>query len=195
MSFINYDNKEINFKVVYVGPGLSGKTTSLEYIYIKTKGKSKAKMVRQEANERTLFFDFIPLFLSEVNGFKTRFHAYTVPGQVLYEDSRNLILKGVDGIVFVADSAIEQMEANIRSLEGLKESLQDQGVNLEKFPIVFQYNKRDAKHAANLEEMRKLLNTFGAPDFESIATKGQGVFEAFKELAKKVLADFVKTGA
>lgn len=190
MSFINYDHQEINFKIVYVGPALSGKTTSLEKIFKLTKGKSRSKMVRQEANERTLFFDFIPLFLSEVNGFKTRFHVYTVPGQVLYEDSRNLILKGVDGLVFVADSAVDQMEANLRSMEGLQNSLSEQGIDLASFPLVIQYNKRDIKRAANLEQMRKLLNPFGVPDYETIATKGQGVFESFKQLAKDVIKDY-----
>lgn len=190
MSFINYDKQEINFKIVYVGPAQSGKTTSLETIYKKTKGKSRSKMVRQESNERTLFFDFIPLFLGEVDGFKTRFHLYTVPGQVLYEDSRNLILKGVDGVVFVADSAVDQMEANLRSLEGLETNLTEQSLNLESFPHVIQYNKRDIKWAANLQEMRKMVNCHGVPDYETVATEGKGIFEAFSQLAKDVIRDY-----
>lgn len=190
MSFINYDTNEINFKIVYVGPGQSGKTTSLEKVFKRTKGKSRAKMVRQESNERTLFFDFIPLFLGEVDGFKTRFHLYTVPGQVLYEDSRNLILKGVDGVVFVADSAVDQMEANLKSLEGLTMNLTEQGISLANFPHVVQYNKRDIKNAANVSEMKKLINEHGVPDFETIATKDQSVFEAFKQLAKDVIRDY-----
>ena len=129
------------------------------------------------------------MFLSEINGFKTRFHAYTVPGQVLYEDSRNLILKGVDGIVFVADSSIAQMEANLKSLEGLKNSLAEQGIDLNTLPWVIQYNKRDIKRAANVDEMQKLLNTEGVPGFETVATSGAGVFEAFRELAKNVIKD------
>jgi mutual gliding-motility protein MglA len=193
MSFINYQNKEINFKIVYYGPAQSGKTTSLEYLYEKTKGKSKAELVKQESNERTLFFDFLPLFLSEVNGFKTRFHLYTVPGQVLYEDSRRLILKGVDGVVFVADSAVDQMEANLVSLESLRANLTDQSVSLDKVPMVVQYNKRDLKDAANLDAMRKMVNPHKAPDFETVATKGEGVFEAFRQVAKDVIRDYAES--
>lgn len=192
MSFINYDNHEINFKIVYVGPAQSGKTTSLDQIYQQTKGESRSKMIRQESHERTLFFDFIPLFLGEVDGFKTRFHLYTVPGQVLYEDSRNLILKGVDGVVFVADSAVDQMEANLKSLEGLEVNLTEQSIDLASFPHVIQYNKRDIKNAANIKEMRKLVNPYGVPDFETIATEGKGVFEAFKQLAKDVIRDYAE---
>jgi small GTP-binding protein len=192
MSFINYDNQEINFKIVYVGPAQSGKTTSLDQIYRQTKGESRSKMIRQESHERTLFFDFIPLFLGEVDGFKTRFHLYTVPGQVLYEDSRNLILKGVDGVVFVADSAVDQMEANLKSLEGLEVNLTEQSVDLAGFPHVIQYNKRDIKNAANVQEMRKMINPYGVPDFETVATEGRGVFEAFKQLAKDVIRDYAE---
>ena len=190
MSFINYQKKEINFKIVYYGPAQSGKTTSLQYLFDKTKGKSKAELMRQESNERTLFFDFMPLFLSEVDGFKTRFHLYTVPGQVLYEDSRKLILKGVDGIVFVADSSVDQMESNLRALENLKTNLTEQSISIEKVPIVIQYNKRDLKSVANLEAMRKLINNVGASDFETVATTGDGIFEAFKQLAKEVIRDY-----
>jgi mutual gliding-motility protein MglA len=190
MSFINYQSKEINFKVVYYGPAQSGKTTSLEFLFEKTKGKSKSKLVQQESNERTLFFDFMPLFLSEVDGFKTRFHLYTVPGQVLYEDSRRLILKGVDGLVFVADSAIDQMEANLLAMENLQKNLTDESISLDTLPLVIQYNKRDVPNAANVEAMRKLLNPFGVADFETIATKGEGVFEAFKQVAKDVIRDY-----
>lgn len=190
MSFINYDDKEINFKIVYVGPAQSGKTTSLEQIYNKTKGKSRAKMVRQESNERTLFFDFIPLFLGDIKGFRTRFHVYTVPGQVLYEDSRNLILKGVDGICFVADSQVGQMEANLKSLDCLETSLTEQSIDAASIPMVVQYNKRDLNRAANVREMKKLINRFGVPDFETVALEGKGVFEAFRELAKSVIRDY-----
>lgn len=190
MSFINYDNNEINFKIVYVGPAQSGKTTSLSYIFEKAKGKSRAKMIRQESHERTLFFDFVPLFLSEIKGFKTRFHCYTVPGQVLYEDSRNLILKGVDGIVFVADSQVDQMEANLKSLDGLASNLTEQSIDLASFPHVVQYNKRDLKDAANVQEMRKLVNPYGVPDFETVAIEGRGVFESFKQVAKDVIKDY-----
>ncbi len=193
MSFINYQKKEINFKVVYYGPALSGKTTSLEYLFQKTKGDSKAKLMEQESNERTLFFDFMPLFLSEVDGFKTRFHLYTVPGQVLYDDSRKLILKGVDGLVFVADSSVDQMEANLRSLDHLRANMTEQSVSLDEVPLVIQYNKRDLPHVANVAAMRKLINPAGRADFETVATKGEGVFEAFKHVAKDVIRDYAKT--
>ncbi len=194
MSFINYQNKEINFKIVYYGPAQSGKTTCLEYLFEKTKGKSKAEMIRQESNERTLFFDFMPLFLSDIKGYKTRFHLYTVPGQVLYEDSRKLILKGVDGVVFVADSSVDQMEANLRSLESLQTNLTEQGVSLDQIPFLVQYNKRDLPTAANVEAMRKLLNPNKAPDMETIATKGESVFEGFSRIAKDVIREYADNG-
>ncbi|KAB2838146.1 GTPase domain-containing protein, partial [bacterium] len=154
---------------------------------------SKSKLIQQESNERTLFFDFMPLFLSEVDGFKTRFHLYTVPGQVLYEDSRKLILKGVDGIVFVADSSVDQMEANLLSMESLQTNLTEQALNLEKVPLLVQYNKRDLPNAANLEAMRKLLNPFKKPDFETVAKQGEGVFEAFTRIAKDVIRDYAES--
>ena len=135
MSFINYSSREINCKIVYYGPGLCGKTTNLQYIYNKTNPEAKGKMISLATEtERTLFFDFLPLSLGEIRGFKTRFHLYTVPGQVFYDASRKLILKGVDGVVFVADSQIERMEANIESLDNLRVNLQEQGYNLDKIP-------------------------------------------------------------
>lgn len=187
MSFINYTDKEINFKIVYYGPGLSGKTTSLKYIHQKAKGKKSDKLHIDTGVERTLFFDFVPLFLSEVNGYKTRFHLYTVPGQVLYDDSRKLILKGVDGILFCADSLLDQTEANLKSLENLKKNLAEENLSIESIPLVFQYNKRDLANIANYDALRNLLNPTHKPDIESVATKGTGVFEAFKELAKIVV--------
>ncbi len=189
MSFINYHDKEINFKIVYYGSALSGKTTSLEFIHERAEGKDISKLTIDTGNERTLFFDFVPLFLSEVNGYKTRFHLYTVPGQVLYDDSRRLILKGVDGIIFVVDSRIEKMDSNLKSLENLKANLIEEKVSIEKIPLVFQYNKRDLPNVAQLPALRKLINPWGLPDFESVATKGHGVFESFKELAKLVIRD------
>jgi small GTP-binding protein len=192
MSFINYNNKEINFKIVYYGPALSGKTTSLEFIHQRSEGKDPNKLRIDTGNERTLFFDFVPLFLSEVDGYTTRFHLYTVPGQVLYDDSRRLILKGVDGILFVVDSLIDRMDANLKSLENLKNNLTEEGISIEKIPVVFQYNKRDLPDVANLDALRKLVNPWGFPDVESVATKGEGVFEAFKALAKLVVRDQIK---
>jgi len=189
MSFINYSDKEINFKAVYYGPALSGKTTSLQYIHERSEGKDPKKLSIETGTERTLFFDFVPLFLSEVNGYKTRFHLYTVPGQVLYDDSRRLILKGVDGVIFVVDSLMEKMDANLKSLANLKSNLAEEGIAFDKIPLVIQYNKRDLPNIANLEALRKLINPWGFPDYESVATRGEGVFETFKGLAKLVMKD------
>jgi len=195
MSFINYSSREINCKIVYYGPGLCGKTTNLQHIYQKTNPDVKGKMISLATEtERTLFFDFLPLALGEIRGFKTRFHLYTVPGQVFYDASRKLILKGVDGVVFVADSQIERMEANIESLDNLKVNLREQGYELDKVPYVIQYNKRDLPNAATLEELQRLLNPTGAPEFEACATTGEGVFETLKATAKGVLADLKKMG-
>ena len=190
MSFINYSSREINCKIVYYGPGLCGKTTNLQFIYNKTTPDLKGKMISLATEtERTLFFDFLPLALGQIRGFKTRFHLYTVPGQVFYDASRKLILKGVDGVVFVADSQIERMEANLESLDNLKVNLAEQGADLDETPYIVQYNKRDLPNAAPLEEIRKLLNPTGVPDFEACATVGQGVFETLKAVARSVLRE------
>ncbi|MBJ21855.1 MAG: gliding-motility protein MglA [bacterium] len=195
MSFINYSSREINCKIVYYGPGLCGKTTNLQHIYLKTNPDVKGKMISLATEtERTLFFDFLPLALGEIRGFKTRFHLYTVPGQVFYDASRKLILKGVDGVVFVADSQVERMEANVESLDNLRVNLKDQGYDLNQIPYVIQYNKRDLPNAAPLEELQRLLNPQGAPEFEACATTGAGVFETLKATAKGVLADLKKMG-
>ncbi len=195
MSFINYSSREINCKIVYYGPGLCGKTTNLQFIYTKTNPDLKGKMISLATEtERTLFFDFLPLALGQIRGFKTRFHLYTVPGQVFYDASRKLILKGVDGVVFVADSQIERMEANIESLENLQINLKEQGYELDKVPYIIQYNKRDLPNAASLDEMRRVLNPMRAPDFEACATVGKGVFETLKAVAKGVLTDLKKMG-
>jgi signal recognition particle receptor subunit beta len=196
MSFINYSSREINCKIVYYGPGLCGKTTNLQHIYLKTNPDVKGKMISLATEtERTLFFDFLPLALGEIRGFKTRFHLYTVPGQVFYDASRKLILKGVDGVVFVADSQIERMEANLESLDNLRVNLKEQGYDLDKIPYVVQYNKRDLPNAAPLEELQKLCNPSGAVEFEACATTGEGVFETLKAVAKGVLADLKKMGS
>lgn len=193
MSFINYSAKEINCKIVYYGPGLCGKTTNLNFVYKKTRPDSKGKMISLATEtERTLFFDFLPLSLGEVKGFKTRFHLYTVPGQIFYDASRKLILKGVDGIVFVADSQVERMDANMESFDNMKINLQEQGYALEKIPYVIQYNKRDIPECVSVEEMKKLLNPNGAPDFEASATEGSGVFETLKGIVKLVLVELKK---
>ena len=167
MSFINYSSREINCKIVYYGPGLCGKTTNLQYIYNKTNPEAKGKMISLATEtERTLFFDFLPLSLGEIRGFKTRFHLYTVPGQVFYDASRKLILKGVDGVVFCGDSQIERMEANIESLENLSSNLQEQGYDLAKLPYVVQYNKRDLPNAIPMAELEEALNPTKVPSFE-----------------------------
>jgi len=195
MSFINYSAREINCKLVYYGPGLCGKTTNLQFIYNKTRPESKGKMISLATEtERTLFFDFLPLSLGEIRGFKTRFHLYTVPGQVFYDASRKLILKGVDGVCFVADSQLERMEANIESLDNLRFNLEEQGYDLDKVPYVIQYNKRDLPSAVPLDELRRTLNTNGVPDFEASAVTGEGVFDTLKALAKQVLTELRKGG-
>ncbi|MEM6296003.1 MAG: GTPase domain-containing protein [Myxococcota bacterium] len=193
MSFINYSSREINCKLVYYGPGLCGKTTNLQYIYNKTREDAKGKMISLATEtERTLFFDFLPLSLGEIRGFRTRFHLYTVPGQVFYDASRKLILKGVDGVCFVADSQMERMEANIESLENLRENLTEQGYDLDKLPYVVQYNKRDLPSAVPVAELSEMLNPTNVPEFEAIATTGNGVFDTLKALAKQVLQELRK---
>jgi signal recognition particle receptor subunit beta len=195
MTFINYASKEINCKIVYYGPGLGGKTTNLQYIYNKTAPEAKGKMISLATEtERTLFFDFLPLSLGEIRGFRTRFHLYTVPGQVFYDASRKLILKGVDGVVFVADSQIERTEANIESLENLKDNLEEQSYHLEKLPYVIQYNKRDLPNASPMAELEEMLNPRKVTTFEAVATKGNGVFDTLKAVAKLVLTELRRAG-
>jgi len=195
MSFINYMAREINCKIVYYGPGLCGKTTNLQYIYERTNPDAKGKMISLATEtERTLFFDFLPLSLGEIRGFKTRFHLYTVPGQVFYDASRKLILKGVDGVIFVADSQIERLEANQESLDNLRTNLAEQGYSLEKIPFVIQYNKRDLPNAVEVEELRQLLNPTNVPDYEANARSGMGVFDTLKAVSKLVLTE-LKRGA
>jgi len=193
MSFINYSAREINCKIVYYGPGLCGKTTNLIYIYKKTNPDSKGKMISLATEtERTLFFDFLPLALGNIKGFKVRFHLYTVPGQVFYDASRKLILRGVDGVIFVADSQVERMEANIESMENLRKNLKDQGLSLDGMPFVIQYNKRDLPNVVPVDEMNRVLNPKNAPVFEGVAATGAGVFDTLKEIAKMVIFELKK---
>ena len=195
MSFINYSSREINCKIVYYGPGLCGKTTNLQYIYNKTNMETKGKLISLSTEtDRTLFFDFLPLSLGEIRGFKTRFHLYTVPGQVFYDASRKLILKGVDGVVFVADSQVERMEANLESLDNLRTNLAEQGYDLNKIPYVMQYNKRDLPNAVSVEEMRNALNARNNLEFQAVAPTGVGVFDTLKAVAKLVLTELRKGG-
>jgi len=193
MSFINYASREINCKIVYYGPGLGGKTTNLQYIYEKTNPQAKGQLISLATEtDRTLFFDFLPLDLGTVRGFRTRFHLYTVPGQVFYDASRKLILKGVDGVVFVADSQDARMDANLESLENLKVNLRENGFDLMTIPYVLQFNKRDLPSAVPYDEMYRLLNVKGEPTFEAVATQGVGVFETLKAVAKLVLQELSK---
>ena len=217
---INYASREINCKLVYYGPGLGGKTTNLEHIYGKVTPDQRGKMVSLATEtERTLFFDFLPVDLGTIRGFKTRFHLYTVPGQVYYNASRKLILKGVDGVVFVADSQMERMEANVESMQNLYNNMSEYGYDLTKLPFVIQYNKRDLPNAGSIQELQEQLNPgwemldpakqLTTPDpmnegedlvtqvdgtwierasyVESIALKGDGVFETLRHIAKLVL--------
>lgn len=193
MSFINYASREINCKIVYYGPGLCGKTTNLQYIYEKTNPQAKGKLISLATEtDRTLFFDFLPLDLGTIRGFKTRFHLYTVPGQVFYDASRKLILKGVDGVVFVADSQDARMDANVESIQNLESNLQEHGFDLRTIPYVLQLNKRDLPTAVPVEEMLRQLKYKDEPVFEAVALKGIGVFDTLKACAKQVLIELSK---
>src|SRR5512142_1138593 len=188
MSMINYASREINCKLVYYGPGLGAKTTNLEHIYGKVAPNTRGKMISLATEqERTLFFDFLPVDLGSIRGFKTRFHLYTVPGQVYYNASRRLILKGVDGVVLVADSQPERMDANIASMQNLYENLAEYGYDPAVLPLVVQYNKRDLPTAMPVEELREQLNPDTLPDYEAVAINGDGVFDTLKAVSKLVL--------
>ena len=193
MAFINYAQHEINCKIVYYGPGLCGKTTNLQHIYDRTSPASKGRLISLATEtDRTLFFDFLPLELGEIRGFKARLHLYTVPGQVFYDASRRLILRGVDGVVFVADSQEARMEANAESIRNLDRNLREQGYDIATLPYVLQFNKRDLPTAVPVDEMHSRLNIKGEPTFEAIATTGLGVFETLKASAKQVLTELRK---
>jgi signal recognition particle receptor subunit beta len=188
MSFVNHLSREVNCKIVYYGPGLCGKTTNLQYVFERTAPTAKGKMISLATEtERTLFFDFLPIALGEIKGFKIRFHLYTVPGQVFYDASRKLILKGADGLVFVADSQTERMEANAESMDNLRANLEENEISLDKIPYVIQYNKRDLPNAAPVEELRSALQVTNVREFEACARTGAGVFETLKGLSKEVL--------
>jgi mutual gliding-motility protein MglA len=194
LSFINFAAREINCKIVYYGPGLGGKTTNLQHIFDKTGEREKGKMISLATEtDRTLFFDFLPLDLGTIRGFKTRFHLYTVPGQVFYDASRKLILRGVDGVVFVADSQAERADANIEALDNLSDNLREHGYDFKSVPYALQFNKRDLPNALGIEEMKRQLCRRPAPTFESIACKGIGVFETLKEIARQVLVELKKS--
>jgi signal recognition particle receptor subunit beta len=188
MSFINYNAKEIHCKIVYYGPSLGGKTTNLQWVYHKTAGPEKSELFSLPGDvERTLFFDFLPLNVGEIRGFKTRFHLYTVPGQVVFDNSRKLILKGLDGVIFVADSQNERMEENMTAMGNLKKNLDQQGYDIHDIPLVLQYNKRDLPNAVPINELRTALNTYNSVDFEGTASEGKGVFEALRTVSKSII--------
>jgi len=190
MTFINYAAREINCKIVYYGPGLCGKTTNIQWVHEKTRAEAKGKLISLATEtDRTLFFDFLPIELGTIRGFRTRFHLYTVPGQVFYDASRKLILKGVDGVVFVADSQEMRMDANTDSIQNLRENLKDHGFDLDTIPYALQLNKRDLPSAVPAEELKQALRVKNEPVFETVATKGQGVFDTLKAIVKLVLLD------
>ena len=187
MAVYNYAGGEINIKIVYYGAGLSGKTTNLESIYAKMPRENKGKMVSMKTRtDRTLFFDFLPIEIGEINGLKTRFLLYTVPGQVYYNATRKLVLKGVDAVVFVADSASDRMTENKESLRNLEENLNDLGMSLDEIPWVMQYNKRDLPDVSEIETLEKELNARKVPSYEAVATTGEGVYETMEGVAQIV---------
>jgi signal recognition particle receptor subunit beta len=189
MSTINFAAREINCKIVYYGPGVAGKTTNLKHIYAQVPSNVKGEMVSLATeDERTLFFDFLPIDLGTVQGFKTRFHLYTVPGQVFYNASRKLILRGVDGIIFVADSAPNRLRANAESMRNLRENLEEYNLKLEELPMVIQFNKRDLSDALPVDMLRVVVDPDGRfPVFEASAHQGRGVFETLRAVSKLVL--------
>ena len=195
MSMINYASREINCKLVYYGPGLGGKTTNLEHIYGKVSPNTRGKMISLATEtERTLFFDFLPLDLGSVRGFKTRIHLYTVPGQVFYDASRKLILRGVDGIVFVADSQEQRQDANVEALDNLMSNLKEHGYDFNKIPYVLQLNKRDLPNILPVDLLSTELRKKNEPVVEAVAFQGVGVFETLKEIAKQVLTELKAGG-
>lgn len=192
---INFARREVNCKIVYYGPGLSGKTTNLEIVHQKAPQGSKGKMTSiATEGDRTLFFDFLPLDLGEVAGMRTKFQLYTVPGQVYYNSTRKLVLQGADGVVFVADSNPSKMQENLESLQNLVENMEAHGMAAGETPFVLQYNKRDLPNAVDVQELRDLLNPMGVPDFEANARSGMGVFDTLKAVSKLVLTELKRGG-
>lgn len=190
MVSINYAFREISCKIVYYGPGLSGKTTNLQYVHDRVPAKSRGDLISLATEaDRTLYFDFLPIHVGDIGGFSTKFQLYTVPGQVFYNATRKLVLRGVDGIVFVADSQKAKMDENIESLANMFENLRENDIDPATIPVVFQYNKRDLPDIATIEELEKTLNPDGRPYTEASAVKGLGVFDTMKRITKLVLED------
>ena len=195
MAVFNYLRKEIDAKIVYYGPAVSGKTTNLQYVHEHLKQEQRGKMVSLATDEdRTLFFDFLPIELESVRGFKTRFHLYTVPGQVYYGATRRAVLTGADGVIFVADSQADRLEDNRVSLKDLEENLNYYGKKIETTPFIFQYNKRDLSDILSIEELNQKINRLNAPFFETVAVSGKGVFETLTMVCRLVLKG-ISTGA
>jgi hypothetical protein len=193
MVLFNYATKEITAKIVYYGPGLCGKTTNLQFVYDSLPSNNKSKMLSLATKtDRTLFFDFLPLDLGKIRGMRTKLQLYTVPGQVYYNSTRQLVLKGADGVVFVADSQDFAVDANLESLQNLEDNLKRQGIRMREMPLVMQYNKRDLPNALSLPELEKEVNKIGVPSYESVATTGLGVEETIKGITQLVLAHLVK---
>src|SRR5215471_4447753 len=189
MVLFNYTTKELTAKIVYYGPGLCGKTTNLQFIYDSLPGHvKKGKMLSLATKtDRTLFFDFLPIELGRIRGMRTRVQLYTVPGQVFYNSTRKLVLKGADGVVFVADSQAKMIEANTESYRNLDENLKEMGIRIEEIPLVMQFNKRDLPNLASIEEMNTRINRHNAPFYEAVATTGIGVEDTLKAVTKLVL--------
>lgn len=190
MSFINHVTKEINCKIIYYGAGLSGKTTNIQYIYenTQTNQRKEFKFFSTE-NERTLFFDFLPLAVGDVRGYRTRFQLYSIPGQTFYEVSRQFILKGVDGVVFVVDSQPDRMEANLEAFESLEKGLEQQGYDINKLPLVFQYNKRDMPGAVGVQELEGTFNPTKRASIEAVASRGEGVMETLQLVSQSIIRE------
>ena len=190
---INFALKEVNCKIVFYGPGMSGKTTNLEIVHQKAPEENKGELTSISTDgDRTLFFDFMPLDLGNVAGMRTKFQLYTVPGQVYYNSTRKLVLQGVDGVIFIADSGADKIDENIESYDNLIENLQEYGKDIRELPHVIQYNKRDLPNAMPVAELDQKMNKFGVPTFEAVANTGEGVFPTLKVLAGMVLESIDK---
>ncbi|HBI23713.1 MAG: hypothetical protein A2Y48_05340 [Nitrospirae bacterium RIFCSPLOW2_12_42_9] len=198
MALFNYTSREINAKIVYYGPGLSGKTTNIKHVYEKIVPDKKGKLITLPTyGDRTLFFDFFPLDAGEIKGYKIRFHLYTVPGQVFYNATRKLVLKGADGVVFVADSQEDMLDSNLESMSNLRKNLADHGINLDDFPFVVQYNKKDLSNILSAESLNRALNPKSVPFFLASAATGEGVLETLTSVSRLVLTDLkemIETG-